>query len=416
MSLKWTGLLLCLALLLPGCASAARTATRIAVVEGTVTNTRGENLAGVTVTTDGMQTRTNASGRFSFAYTREGTHTYRFTKEGYGPAEITETASPEPGVDKSTVKVAVKLSPDHGGAGGRVTDEVTGRAIPGVKVAGGSASTTTDASGRYQLTLPLGTHTLKFTLPDEYGEKTRSVTVDGYGFANGDIALHPLKGTLKGKVLNAVTGGGLSGVGVRAGSASATTAADGSYSMRLAEGSYTVSFTKTGFIARTAQQIAIRGGKDTAHNETMSEQLSSNQYRVVLDWNTGFVLDLDSHLLGIMEGGGKYHISYLNKTEPSAKAKLDLDDRTGDKMETTTFTPLMTGTFKFYVKDFTNQNVPDSSVLSASGATVTVYRGDALVRTFRVPTGHRGIYWDVFHVENGQFVPVDRFVSTEPYL
>ncbi len=69
-----------------------------------------------------------------------------------------------------------------------------------------------------------------------------------------------------------------------------------------------------------------------------------------------------------------------------------MDDTTGYGPETTTIFTEIDGTFTFYVYHFYG-----TGSLSESGATVSVYTGEALVpmRTYYVPQGS-GRYWNVF--------------------
>ena len=68
--------------------------------------------------------------------------------------------------------------------------------------------------------------------------------------------------------------------------------------------------------------------------------------------------DLDSHLVGPKkDGNGSFHIAYYDKTYSEGDTKyadLDLDDTSSYGPETTTvYNMNETGTYSFYVHDFT---------------------------------------------------------------
>lgn len=59
------------------------------------------------------------------------------------------------------------------------------------------------------------------------------------------------------------------------------------------------------------------------------------------------------------------------------------------------------GDCQYYVYDFTNRGNVSSMELSYSSAKVTVYKGNQLLGTYRVPIGQAGIRWNVFEINNG---------------
>lgn len=63
---------------------------------------------------------------------------------------------------------------------------------------------------------------------------------------------------------------------------------------------------------------------------------------------------------------------------------------------------------KYAVHDYTNRDSSSSSELSKSDATVAVYKGEQLLRTFHVPTNTGGTEWDVFAFDaNGNIVSIN---------
>ena len=83
-------------------------------------------------------------------------------------------------------------------------------------------------------------------------------------------------------------------------------------------------------------------------------------------------------------------------------AILDVDDTTSYGPETTTFKVASTGTYRFYVHDYTNKEYPSSRAMARSGAVVRVYKGTEKIAEVSVPGG-AGIYWNVFTITDGVF-------------
>jgi len=123
--------------------------------------------------------------------------------------------------------------------------------------------------------------------------------------------------------------------------------------------------------------------------------------RVVLSW-AKHRADLDSHMIF-----PDNHIFYEQKQ--GTNAKLDVDDTDGYGPETITLQKKRFGDRYIYaVHDFTNWSRPNSLALSNSQASVFVYIGQSLVRTYHVPPNRPGNLWTVFAVtEHGDFLPID---------
>jgi hypothetical protein len=169
------------------------------------------------------------------------------------------------------------------------------------------------------------------------------------------------------------------------------------------DGSYTMTFTKTGFIAST---IAFKIQVSTVINNwySISPELEGD-FRFVLDWGER-PEDLDVHF----EKEGGYHISYWNmRSSADGSAKLDRDDRSGYGPETVTVERAeSSGRYRLYVIDYTNRSNPNSTALSRSGATVRVYRNNQLLDSFTAPTEGLGVQWNVCEIVQNRVVPIGR--------
>lgn len=183
--------------------------------------------------------------------------------------------------------------------------------------------------------------------------------------------------------------------------ASSSTDSNGCYNLDLICGNYTLKFSKSGYI-------------DTVMNVTVTEQPSRNingemtrlvtgdpegMLRIVLTWGKT-PRDLDSHLIGPKtNGNGIFHVYYSNRNYYSNGKQivnLDRDDTDSYGPETTAVYELNpTGTYSFYVHDYTNGS-GDSTELSLSGAQVKVYYSGSLMQVFHVPYNQPATMWHVF--------------------
>lgn len=128
--------------------------------------------------------------------------------------------------------------------------------------------------------------------------------------------------------------------------------------------------------------------------------------RVVLTWGQ-YPADLDSHLS--YPGN---HIFFGSQV--GAQANLDVDDTDSFGPETITVEQKQVGKKYIYaVHNYSDNSNPNSSGLSNSGATVNVYIGQTLVRTYRATPHKIGNIWIVFGInENGVFQDINSFTGT----
>lgn len=133
--------------------------------------------------------------------------------------------------------------------------------------------------------------------------------------------------------------------------------------------------------------------------------MTANIRSIVLRWGET-PSDLDSHLVANQSDGSSYHVYYSNKNPSPAYANLDVDDTSSYGPETVTITSFSSlYNIKYAVHDYTNRGSSSSTALANSGATVDVYKGSQLLRSFSVPTNKEGTEWDVFAFDaNGNIV------------
>lgn len=179
----------------------------------------------------------------------------------------------------------------------------------------------------------------------------------------------------------------------------------GAFDISLPKGNYTAEISKDGFVIGHYNVFSSKS--DKYYNLVLTPILSDDEYRIVLTWGST-PKDLDSLLFGTLDSGEEFQVYYNNKSytlNGKTVAKLDIDARNGYGPETITLSInddiLKKGVYQYSVLDYTNINNPTSKELSMSGASVKLYKGNELIRTFNVPINAQGNLWTVFTIENG---------------
>ncbi|MDI3090172.1 cell wall-binding repeat-containing protein [Priestia megaterium] len=177
----------------------------------------------------------------------------------------------------------------------------------------------------------------------------------------------------------------------------------------LPAGIYTGEVVKTGFISTTFTIMSIGGKTSDSQDVNVSPVLNSQETRVVLKWNE-IPRDIDSHLTGPSTGEDRFHIYYDTKEyleDDTSIVQLDRDDTDSYGPETITIHKQKDGVYRYSVHDYSNRGDDNSYALSNSGATVEVYRGNNLIKTFNVPANRLGTLWTVFELRGDVIVPVN---------
>jgi len=213
---------------------------------------------------------------------------------------------------------------------------------------------------------------------------------------------------------NSTNGFPMVGATVLLGGASGVTSGSGCVQFNnVPYGSYSLSVSAAG--CSTASQTVNINQPNQIINVSLSCGLVTGNYRIVLNWGE-VPTDLDSHLL--VPGG--YHIAWY---DPGAGgfypfAELDIDDVTSYGPETITIYLPGTGTYRYYVHNYSQNNYPSESgyPLTVSQATVTLYRGAVQLQSWNVPAGGSGFWWHVFDLDavNQIITPVNVIQNFEP--
>lgn len=301
---------------------------------------------------------------------------------------------------------------------GYVYDGKTQAAISGARVCliDGSATIKTiytDSNGKYILeNLSPKTYTLTVSATDyktfdvkQKVEKNTSTYVES---ALMLLREETTPAMVKGDLIDGISGYRISGVTLKVrkgwnqttGEVVKTLTADNSYNFWIEPGNYTLQASADGYVSETVNIAAVSDATITKDLTLVPKNASGGKLRIVLTWGYS-PYDLDAHLFGpTVPGNGTFHTYYYSKNYyygNSNIANLDLDDRYSYGPETTTVNKLnKSGTYRFYIHDYTNRAKSSSKALSQSNAKVTVYLNGKLKAVYHVPVNRGGTVWHVF--------------------
>ena len=341
---------------------------------------------------------------------------------------------------ESAVANNFRLSAEYGGMDGSIRDSLTNAPIPNALVRiylDGALvdSTRTDDEGYSIVTdIPDGEYIVqvdaggyrsaKYSIRINEGETTHSETTFMVG-------VEMQKGSAKGTIVNSQTGLPVDGVELtfrkswnnRFGSTvfTASTDANGNYSVEGESGQYTMEFAKDGYITGYKNVVLAAGENSSAQNDAITPKLqNSSSFRITLTWRDR-PSDLDAHLTGPTGNEGErfhlYHSSTAANHVNPDKYTLDLDNRDiteNINPETITVHKPCDGVYRFVVDNFSLES--EDTDLAASNATVNIYYGnsDIVVASYDVPTSAVATVWVVCDIEvvDGLIMPPKKINRT----
>ncbi len=249
-------------------------------------------------------------------------------------------------------------------------------------------------------------------------------TAQGSTYTNEELVMIPSEwegksGNISGRVVDSATGNRITdGITVRLrqnrnniiGKALQTTTTDeeGCYSFEnIAAGCYTVQFvdmrqTMENRYTTTSLNVVVKPDGVANGDISMTTNLTGGEVRFILSWgdeDSGAIADADSHLVGNLSDGSKFHtyfsdmIAYQSDGQ-TRYAALDVDDTEWVGPETTTIYDVQPGKYCYYVHDYSNRSSGSCDQLSKSSVKVSVYRGARLVADYNVPQ-QDGTLWHV---------------------
>ena len=318
--------------------------------------------------------------------------------------------------------------PDVGFISGLVQDAVTGEAIDSgiVLITNNATSEIIYVGvnyGGYETYLDVGIYTMVFTADGYQDETIYNVEITS-GVMSYNVLLNMVEdaeedGWISGRIIDAFDASSIpyayikiyAGVNNTSGTPVYTTYSDGTgyYSATLAPGNYTIKVEADQYTTGTAQVLVIPGSYNSEQNCTLTPILENGEIRVVLTWGE-YPSDLDSHLVGPDGYGDKFHVYYDSKNyyyQNVRYVNLDVDDTTSYGPETTSVYYSTSGTYTFYVHNYSDRSSYTSNGIATSGAQIKLYiPGRSEPYVFNAPN-EAGTLWEVFTITDGVVTPVN---------
>lgn len=255
-------------------------ANQLATVTGVVTDTNGVAIRNANVTLSGgvsagMSDTTDTRGRYSITRVIPDSYTVGVTATGYVASTGTAIALDQGETENLNVTLTSVGSATAGISGLVVNSDAQPIAGARVAITGGPVTgraDTTDASGLYELlTLPAGTYTLRASATG-FTPQIRTIAITGTSAVQLDFTLTEQANQLLGAITGGVTqsdGTAIADVSIRVTGGPSTgqsvqSDAQGDFAISdLPEGTYTLTFTRSGYATRTINSIEVDAGRAT---------------------------------------------------------------------------------------------------------------------------------------------------------
>jgi len=139
--------------------------------------------------------------------------------------------------------------------------------------------------------------------------------------------------------------------------------------------------------------------------------MESNQWRAVLSWAEE-PKDLDATV--VLANKEVVNWNTPDRKSKDGLVKLDVDAQEGFGPETITITNKLKGNerMSYYVHNFSEK----PQINHKRAASVSLYNGNKLVQTIRVPAEGVGDYWHVFDLTAAGEVIVDKIVKNKTWV
>lgn len=241
------------------------TTASVGTVTGKVTNTAGAPISGASVSSGGNGAITGSDGIYTLQLPG-GTATLTAALAGYQNASESVTVT----AGQSTQAATLQIQPvNPGNVTGSVMDS-NNAALAGATVSAAGLSTTSAADGTYTLSnLPAGQTTIQASLTGFQSGSTSMTVVASATTPAPAITLVSSSGAIAGNVKSS-TGAVIAGASVGFGGGTATTDANGNYSLTgVPVGTVQLVASAQGFQSVT-QSVTVAGGKTSTANFTLT--------------------------------------------------------------------------------------------------------------------------------------------------
>jgi hypothetical protein len=360
-----------------------------------------------------------------------------------GSADISATIDGK--VGSAALTVVASLPP--GTINGVVKDGSSDTPLAGATITAPGCSATSATDGSFSLPCVTAGDDITFA-------KTSYASVTFYdapAFPNKTIQIPaiPLSpaggdGTMIGKVVNALTGNGVSGMTIKAytglhaapsprrpdvtPAVTGTSASDGTFSIQAPAGAYTFAATGTGYSDGVGVGISISGATKQTPPIIMPPNIPGGGLFVVVTWgdcgaSAAIPCDLDAHLTGPKlppDDASRFHVFKGSTTssyvvELDTIANLDVErNAAGTRPEVIGLRPSGNpGIYRFYVHDATNASNSTSLALSnLSSVRVDIFQDNRVIASFFPPANQPGTLWEVFNYDGARIIPVGTISHT----
>ena len=280
-----------------------------------------------------------------------------------------------------------------------------------------------NSDGTYTLRLAAGDYLVKISSDGYIDFKSyATVVADNNTYMETFLMIEGEEGTVgtaNGKVINSLTGSGVSDVTLEILAdwnnndedaeviTTVKTNSSGAYTVDLPIGNYTVRASKENYTTAFFN-IVVQNGTTSNQNGTITPVVSEgegNNYLITLTWGQN-PDDLDSHMVGESNGSEQFHVYFGNKTYGDECA-LDYDDTSSYGPEHITLVADEDDTYYYYIYHYSG-----SGAIITSEAKITVEQGNTLIAVFNVPTDlSTDRYWNVFAIKDGKLI-VNNTITT----
>ena len=241
------------------------TAAAVGTVTGKVTNTAGAPISGASVSSGGNGAITGSDGGYTLQLPG-GTATLTAALAGYQNASESVTVT----AGQSTQADTLQIQPmNPGNVTGSVVNS-SGAGLSGASVSAAGLSTTSAADGSYAFNnLPAGQTTIAASLTGFQSGSASVTVVAATTTAAPAITLVSGSGSIAGSVKN-TSGGAIVGASVGFGGGTATTDANGNYTLTgVPVGTVQLVASASGFQSST-QSVTVTGGNTSTANFTLA--------------------------------------------------------------------------------------------------------------------------------------------------
>ena len=284
---------------------------------------------------------------------------------------------------------------------------------------------TADSTGNYSISLPIGQYYIEITNKGYINFHSYATVTEGTNNYMETFLMvedsEDKTGVASGRVVNSLTGVGVDGVTFTIRQdwnnmnesaetvTTVTTSYNGSYSVELPHGNYTVIVSKDGYLT-SSFNIIVQSGITDNQNGTIVPEVSGDEYLITLTWGKE-PHDLDSHIEGTLSNGKNFHVYYNHKSQYDGDIEvcnLDYDDTNSYGPEHITLKTTTNEPYYYYIYKYAG-----SGTVTTSGAKITIHQGNRLIAEYNVPIdlGSEN-YWNVFAIKDGQLITKNTITSS----